>query len=708
MFCLCLMITAQSKQSELEADSLQLTNVVVFGKSKTKLLSESPYSVTAIDISKITNSNASLADIINRQAGIKIRTEGGLGSDYDMSINGMSGNAIQYFIDGVPLASLGKSVNIQNLPLSTIDRVEIYKGVVPGELGGDALGGAVNIVTRKDRKDYLDVSASGGSFHTWKAQLNARYIIPRTKLSIKPTFSYDYSRNDYKMKDVRVWDEASEEYINTECRRFHDRYENIMGQLELSLDKQKWADVLSLQASFVHTTKQLQTGSVQTIVYGDAHRRANSWNIQARYRKLNFIVKHLSANLLLSHTIDNSVTVDTAYRKYNWSGEYINTARNEISGRARMMRHYSRPLTLLRANFNYDLAEWQSVNLNYMFTHTGNRRTDDLNLDTDFVPSNDITAKHILALTYNNTLLGGRMQNTAFVKDYFNHTIVEQQDMAWKTNGKDIDPRTTTNNFGGGIGSRYRFWQALQLKASYERAIRLPLARELLGNGYYIYPNLALQPEKSHNVNAGLFGDTHFGESAHTLSYEVTGFMRKVTDYIRLVVSESEGTYQYENVNNVTVKGVEAQLTYKYSKYLNITTNATYERSKDKTQLNKSGKPSLTYNNNIPNKPWLFANAMLDLNAHHLFSRTDKLHFGYQFQYTHWYYLTWENLGAQKSKGYIPNQFNHSISLTYSWDNDRYNIIVECDNMLDATLYDNYKLQKPGRSIMAGFRLFLK
>lgn len=708
MFCLCLMISAQNKHSELEADSLQLTNVVVFGKSKAKQLSESPYSVTAIDISRIANSNASLSDIINRQAGIKIRTEGGMGSDYDMSINGLSGNAIQYFIDGVPLASLGKSVNLQNIPLSTIERVEIYKGVVPGELGGDALGGAVNIVTRKERKDYLDVSASGGSFHTWKAQLNARYIIPHTNLSIKPTFSYDYSRNDYKMKDVRVWDEQSEEYINTERRRFHDRYENIMGQLELSLDNQKWADQLSLQASFVHTTKQLQTGSVQTIVYGDAHRKANSWNIQARYRKRDFLIKHLSASILLSHTIDNSVTIDTAYRKYNWSGEYINTARNEISGRARMMRHYSRPLTVLRTNFNYDIADWHSVNLNYILTRTGNRRTDDLNLDTDFVPSNDVSAKHIISLSYSQNLMDDRMQNTAFVKDYINHTNIEQQDMAWKTNGKGLAPRQTTNDIGGGVGTRFRFWQPLQVKASYERAIRLPLARELLGNGYSVYPNLALQPEKSHNVNAGLFGDAHFGGSDHTLSYEVTGFLRKVTDYIRLVVSESEGTYQYENVNNVTVAGVEAQLSYKYSKYLNFTTNATYERSKDKTRINKNGKPSLTYDNDIPNKPWLFANAMVDLTLPHIAERTDKLQLSYQFQYTHWYYLTWENFGAKANKGTIPNQFNHNISLTYSWDNDRYNVSIECDNLLDATLYDNYKLQKPGRSIMAGVRVFLK
>ncbi len=41
-------------------------------------------------------------------------------------------------------------------------------------------------------------------------------------------------------------------------------------------------------------------------------------------------------------------------------------------------------------------------------------------------------------------------------------------------------------------------------------------------------------------------------------------------------------------------------------------------------------------------------------------------------------------------------------------ENERYNVTGEVNNIFDRTLYDNYKLQKPGRSIMVKFRLFLE
>jgi outer membrane receptor protein involved in Fe transport len=70
----------------------------------------------------------------------------------------------------------------------------------------------------------------------------------------------------------------------------------------------------------------------------------------------------------------------------------------------------------------------------------------------------------------------------------------------------------------------------LALKASYEHSVRLPLARELLGNGTTIYANVALEPEKSENFNVGLLGTLRSND--HALSYEVNGFLRKVDNYI--------------------------------------------------------------------------------------------------------------------------------------------------------------------------------
>ena len=90
---------------------------------------------------------------MNRTTGIKVREEGGVGSDFDLSINGLSGNSVRYFLDGMPLDTKGSGVSLANLPINIIDRIEIYKGVVPASLGTDALGGTINIITKQEKKD---------------------------------------------------------------------------------------------------------------------------------------------------------------------------------------------------------------------------------------------------------------------------------------------------------------------------------------------------------------------------------------------------------------------------------------------------------------------------------------------------------------------------------------------------------------------------
>ena len=702
-------LLAQTKKGKsVENDSLTLREVVVFGKNHSQQVREGAYAVSVVDTKALRAGTENLAGILSQIAGIKVRSTGGLGADFDISVGGMNGNAIQYFINGVPMNQLGRGVTLQNIPIGNIERVEIYKGVVPAELGADALGGAINIITRAEVNNYLDASVSAGSFATYQGELNARWTEPRTGLILHPQLSYGRSKNNYTMHGMKVWSEEDGQYVLQDRKRFHDDYEQLTASVETGIEHKAWADALLLSASYTMMNKELQTGATQNIVYGGAERQQDAWNVQARYRKENFLLKGLTTNLLLSHTWDNTLTVDTTCRRYDWNGNYIPTDRNEITGRAPMMRRMKRPLLLARANVNYLLAENHVLNFNYMLTSTGNNRSDDLMLDDDFVPSKDRMTKHILGLTYNQTLLKGRMVNAFFVKDYIYGVRIRQTDMAWKTNLREVGDHLSRNHLGGGVGTRYRFAETLNLKASYERAVRLPLARELLGNGSTVYANLALRPETSHNVNLGLLGTWRFDGGKHKMEYEVNGYLRYVKDYIHAVVSEAEGTYQYENVQDVDVKGVEADVKYTLRNWLQLSGNVTWQTAINKNRLSSTGRPSVTYLNEIPNRPWLFANAEAVLNRGSVFCKHDRIRLSYQYQYVHWFYLTWKGYGALESKSRIPTQHCQSAAVTYSWQNERYALTLSVDNLADATLYDNYKLQKPGRNIMAKFRLYLK
>lgn len=687
----------------MEENSVALNSVEVYGKTKTRQVKEGAFAVNALDIKPQVNSLKNLNEMVNRTTGIKIREEGGVGSDFDLSINGMSGNSVRYFIDGMPLDAKGSGVSLANLPVNIIDRIEIYKGVVPASLGADALGGAINIITNQEKKNYLDVSYGIGSFHTHKVDLNAQFVEPKTSLIIKPTIGVNYSKNDYMMKGVEVWDEASRKYISANRRRFHDDYFSLLGQLEVGFVNKSWADAFFISGSYSKVDKDLQTGSIQSKVYGMAERQMDAWNVSARYLKHNFLVKNLKLNASLSHTWDHSLTVDTAFRKYDWDGNYIESSRNEITGRDRSLRHYKRPLTIVRTNLDYLLDSSHSFNLNYLLSRTGNDRYDEI--DTEFEPSSDVLAKHILGLSYNQSFFNGKIDNTFFVKDYINHLDIQQQDLYWITGSREASS-STKNNIGYGVGSRYSFWEELALKASFEHSVRLPLARELLGNGTTIYPNVKLSPESSNNVNLGAYGSVRLAPG-HLFFYEANAFYRDVNDYIHAVISESEGMMQYENVSSVDIKGVEGEVRYNWKDYLQAIVNCSYQDARDKQKYRADGKPSISYDNKVPNRPWFFGNAELSFILRDLFQKDSKIRVGYNYQYVHWFYLTWEGYGVLESKSKIPTQHLHSAVLSYSWNKERYNISLECNNLFDNTLYDNYMLQKPGRSIFCKFRLFI-
>ncbi len=688
----------------IEQDTLALVAVVVYGKSDNRIIKEGSFSANSIDIKQQSATISNLSSIVGRSSGVNIRQDGSVGGSFDMSVNGLSGNSVRYFIDGIPISAMGASINLENIPVNTVNRVEIYKGVVPTHLGADALGGAVNIITTNKKNNYIDASYGFGSFNTHKINLTAKYVFGKSDIIIQPTFGYIYSKNNYTVKDVEVWNDNVAKFVKADRKRFHNDYLSIIGQVDVGIRDKKWTDAFFISTSYTKTNKKLQTGSTQKVVYGNAERNSNNYRLAARYVKNNFLFKNLKAKLLLSYTLNNSVTIDTAYRKYDWNGDYINSSRNEITGREKSYRHYERPLLIGRANLNYIINAHHNLNFNYLLSRLSNRRYDDF--DSNFEETKDVFAKHIFGLSYRQRFFNSRLINTFFVKDYLSHLEVKQLDLYWITGSKENQGSMYTNKWGYGAGSRFKFYEALFVKASYEHSMHLPLARELLGNGTTIYPNFALQPETSNNFNIGLLGNINSG-NLHRFTYEGNFFLRNTKNYIMLVLSEAEGLSQYKNVSNVDIKGVEADISYTFANKFKIQTNASYldERSKTKYQLN--GKPDITYNNRMPNRPWLYANASIEYMFDDIILRNSKLKLTYDFQYVHQFYLTWESYGSLRSKSTIPSQYVSNVGASYAIKNNKYSVSAECSNIFNSTVYDNYMMQKPGRAFFVKFKVIV-
>ena len=91
-------------------------------------------------------------------------------------------------------------------------------------------------------------------------------------LVIRPSFGLSYSKNNYMMKNVEVWDEESRTYVERDRRRFHDDYFSLLGQIEVGVTDKWWADAFFITASYNKVKKDVQTGQIQTKVVGMAER----------------------------------------------------------------------------------------------------------------------------------------------------------------------------------------------------------------------------------------------------------------------------------------------------------------------------------------------------------------------------------------------------------------------------------------------------
>ena len=153
----------------LKAEVKSLDEVVVMGKSEARKIREQAMPVTVYSMSQLQGTVNSVEDILTKTVGVTIRSQGAVGSASRISVRGLEGKRIGFFIDEVPMNDNSDFIDINDIPIDMIDRIEIYKGVVPAKFGGSAVGGAVNIVIKEYPPRYLDASYSFGSFNTHKA-----------------------------------------------------------------------------------------------------------------------------------------------------------------------------------------------------------------------------------------------------------------------------------------------------------------------------------------------------------------------------------------------------------------------------------------------------------------------------------------------------------------------------------------------------------
>ncbi|OWQ90782.1 hypothetical protein CDN99_11450 [Roseateles aquatilis] len=129
----------------------RLDPVVVIGTREAQALSKSVADIVLIDSDTLRDSGAgSVQDVLRRYAGVQFTQNGGPGQTAGYLLRGTSTSGTIVMVDGVRVgsASLGQAA-FESMSLSTIDHIEVLRGPASGLYGADAVGGVIQIFTKK-------------------------------------------------------------------------------------------------------------------------------------------------------------------------------------------------------------------------------------------------------------------------------------------------------------------------------------------------------------------------------------------------------------------------------------------------------------------------------------------------------------------------------------------------------------------------------
>ncbi len=167
---------AQAEEEQKEVVTLE--EIVVTATKTEEQRKDIPNAVIIMDEIDIQESPAnSLGELLANELGIDWRTYGNYGgASQEIHIRGMGGDATQVFVNGVNVNSPSLGVaDVAKIPLNSIERIEVVKGSGSLLYGTGAMGGTVNIITKRPKRDKTDLKVSAGYGSEDTYQLSAEH-----------------------------------------------------------------------------------------------------------------------------------------------------------------------------------------------------------------------------------------------------------------------------------------------------------------------------------------------------------------------------------------------------------------------------------------------------------------------------------------------------------------------------------------------------
>ena len=695
-------------------ENLQELNEVVVSASAQKAeinrIRQSPMAVTVVDGEKLRGRSSGIEEILTRTSGIKVRKTGGLGSASRISVHGLEGKRVAVYINGFPLNSPDGSFDINDIPIDVIKYIEVYKGIVPAEYGGDGLGGAINIVTREDECDLVGFTQELASFGTFKTLASAQKLFAKPGILFNVAFFKNKSKNNYMMSwPVFETNLPASEY--RKVRRNNDYYDADFYHVGIGFRK-LYFDKLDLECAFYRNKK-----GIQSLNFDSRHAYTKSLNIMPTLdlEKNNFIFKGLDMRNTLVAPIIRSNMTDTATTKTQWDGT-VTQAIGETEDNLFNESHNRQFELRNKLNLKYMLGR-HSFNLNDQFVLSDYRPKDErmneyLGFDPSSFPSkmisNNIGFSHLYVSSDN------RFQNSLTMSIYYlKSKIFRTSDALSKDHAEDVAaPKQTSVNktyYGFSEGVSYEFWKGVRGKISFSHNVRIPDTGELFGNGISIKPSVNLQPEVGNNLNVGIIIDRRNLCGLTRVQWEINFYYMYMKNMIRLFPADTRSIYT--NLGKTSTLGfdtdIKVDVTPNIYAYFNLTLQDIRDRQK---WLNdEKGTDNPTYDKHVPNIPSFYYNYGMEYHVEGLLGKKELSRVYVDVSHVGEFDWGWQmsTLPDQRKKWLIPSNDVFTIGLQQSFWHNNISLSFEVENIFDKENYMEFKMPLQGRTFKMKLRFNL-
>lgn len=674
-----------------------LDEVTVTTRSEMRKLRESAMPISVIGQRQLQGTASNINDVLARTVGVTVRNTGGMGSASRISVRGLEGKRMGMYIDETPMSQLSNFVALNDIPTNMIERIEVYKGIVPYKFGGSALGGAVNVVTKEYPPIYLDFSYEIGSFNTHQVSTVLKRTDRKSGLQFGVGGVVSYAKNNYKMTLANLDGRIVE--------RDHDRFNKIMGGMSVKAT-QWWFDEMKWELIFMKTRQEIQGIDLNV---REAYNHSTNYVTALTLKRNNFFLDGLDFDFNAGYIIGKYGLCDKAEHRYDWDGKVlppVSSFGGEQNNFASDGNNRSNELTA-KLNMGYTIDMHHALNLNIYADHNSLHPNDSL-MDKSLGFRANFPSKMktlTVGLSYDLTLFDGRFQNAFTLKEFLFSSHSRSIDIY---SVKEPQPVKTSKNYiGFSNAMRYKFTNDLMLKASFNSEVRIPTSEELIGNGYSILASPALRPERTSGVNLGLLY-RHIKADGGFIEVELNGFYNQLEDMIRFTPDMIPTMARYRNFGSVRTKGVELEAKGDICPLLYLYANGTYQDLRDvRKTIPGTEVENPTRNKRIPNVPYLLANFGAELHKENLFGGSGQnTRLLFDASYIHQYFYDFEVSKYQERK--IPTSMTMDAALEHSFCNDRWTITFKVKNLTDRRIVSELNRPLPGRYIGIKVRYLFK